>query len=80
MTYFEEDFIYNTKPKESPKDCEVFLQEKYASRKAKDPSIDIPKRIQLHETKLPSHCRTSIANITWGKPKSTILGATFRQR
>jgi len=45
--FFDDDFAFKAKFSETQKDCEAFLTEKYATRKAKDPNYEIPKRINL---------------------------------
>lgn len=58
------------------------MQEKYAARKAKDPSVDLPKRMAVHEIKatVAPPNKLQVTNITWGPAKSDILGATFRHK
>jgi hypothetical protein len=65
INYFDEDFVFKQKPTESVKDCEAFLQEKYASRKAKDPTTELPKRINFCEAKTLGQNKTSVVSINW---------------
>lgn len=79
---YEEDLTFKIKYKEPTKDSEVFLQEKYAARKAKDPNTDLPKRIHVQEVKVnqtPPN-KLQVTNITWGPAKSQLLGATFKHK
>ena len=67
INYFDEDFVFKQKPGESVKDCEAFLQEKYASRKAKDPATELPKRMHFGDVKNvgSAQSKTSVVSIAW---------------
>ena len=87
LNYFDDDFVFKHKPSESAKDCEAFLAEKYASRKAKDPGAELPRRINLNEQKNPAAVKTSVVCLSWichtgrrDHPYPPYIGAGFKQR
>jgi hypothetical protein len=75
----DDDFVFKSRPQEKDTKCETFLNEKYATRKAKDPNVEIPTRIHLHEVKASQTTKTSIANISWGfENHQNLIGVTIR--
>ena len=78
--FLDDDFVFRSRPQEKDAKCESFLNEKYATRKAKDQNAEIPFKIHLHDVKSQQATKTSIANISWGNDRNQhMIGATFKQ-
>ncbi len=85
--YFDDDFIFRQRPNESTKDCEAFLEAKYAARKAANPDYVIPELMRLEQTaggitqvsKAANQAKKdTIASIDWSLDSRRVL-VCFKQ-